>query len=646
MNDSRAGTRLATAWLVAIAALHAWGAIAPGAAAWGFEHFAYLGAPARLAVLAAVALAVLAARGAAARPRTNASEAGPSGAGALAVPFALALAGGALFGALRVSHLLLGDGAAIVHEPPVPLRLDPFEPLGSLATQFGIRAHAALTGARPDDWRAAWSGAALASTAFGALWTPLSWALARRAVAPAGERARSLAVPAFAALVFQGYALLVCGYVENYAFELVALTLFAFAFLGALDGAGTAALAGLAFALALLGHFSALATAPGCAALGVVPARRGRARDAALGAGAAIAAIAIAGVALARWSPGYDLPAALARVSGLVASRSQEVRPNYLLSPDHVRDLANVIVLVGPLGVGLATLLLGARALRGPRDAEVASLAALLVPCAAALAIAGDSNLGYARNWDVLAAQGVLFTAAALRLLARAPATARRTALFAALAALSVFHTGSWIASQRSESSALAWFERLPLGLGRTESTLGWWHRENGRTREAEWWLARSLDAYPANVRAHVHLGELYVGRGDFRRAALAFDAAVELRPDRADFRLRRASAHLLAGDPPTARADLLLLAREFPDDARVAAALALAEWSLGESEDAASAMARAGALGSAAADSFAATGFPPREHPDFGALHAAWIRLVGLDRPAPASAKTTTPRR
>ena len=58
-----------------------------------------------------------------------------------------------------------------------------------------------------------------------------------------------------------------------------------------------------------------------------------------------------------------------------------------------------------------------------------------------------------------------------------------------------------------------------------------------GRPAEAERWWVRSLDVYPANVRAHVFLGELYLGEGRADLAVEAFAAAVRLRPDKAEYR-------------------------------------------------------------------------------------------------------------
>src|SRR5438093_3247351 len=117
---------------------------------------------------------------------------------------------------------------------------------------------------------------------------------------------------------------------------------------------------------------------------------------------------------------------------------------------------------------------------------------------AAACAVAGDSNLGYARNWDLLAPAGVAFTAAGLGLLRPAfrPAGLWPRALLLG-AALSVFHTAPWIALNANETRAVERFATLPLGRGRTENTIAFWYAERGDFAAAKRWVKRSLDANP-----------------------------------------------------------------------------------------------------------------------------------------------------
>src|SRR4029077_4104698 len=107
----------------------------------------------------------------------------------------------------------------------------------------------------------------------------------------------------------------------------------------------------------------------------------------------------------------------------------------------------------------------------------------------AACLVAGDSNLGYARNWDLLAPASLVLTVAGLGLLfpdARAAAAGR--AALGVMLAVSLFHTAPWVAVNASLPRSIARFESLPLGLGRVESTLGYWSAREGDTKQAEIW--------------------------------------------------------------------------------------------------------------------------------------------------------------
>src|SRR5262249_55479962 len=153
-------------------------------------------------------------------------------------------------------------------------------------------------------------------------------------------------------------------------------------------------------------------------------------------------------------------------------------------------------------------------------------------------ALAGDSNLGYARNWDLMAAYACVLTVCGLGLLlARGPAAPLPRWALPALAAISLYHTVPWIALNASESRSLARFATLPLGMGRVESTLGYWYAIRGEPLEAERHYARSLEENPANLRAHLGLAAIYRGRGDAVGELLALHEAVSLRP--ADVRAR-----------------------------------------------------------------------------------------------------------
>src|SRR5262249_29498675 len=148
-------------------------------------------------------------------------------------------------------------------------------------------------------------------------------------------------------------------------------------------------------------HLSAAALLPGWALLALWGGRRGPDRARAgrdLGLTLALFAALTMGLSLAR--PDYLLPRNLWSVTNLALGRHQE-DPRYLFSLAHLRDFLNEQILIGPLG--LVAFLGGvvAAAARGEWRRPAAAFAiALGAGWLAVCVLAGDSNLGYARNWD------------------------------------------------------------------------------------------------------------------------------------------------------------------------------------------------------------------------------------------------------
>ena len=106
--------------------------------------------------------------------------------------------------------------------------------------------------------------------------------------------------------------------------------------------------------------------------------------------------------------------------------------------------------------------------------------------------------------------------------------------------ALSFLHLGAWVALNHSEPRAMARFETLPLGQGRTEVVMGNWHLRNGRPDAAIPWFERALRIEPRNGNAWAFLGMIHGERGDFARAAEEFGRAAEARPDKPLYRHNR----------------------------------------------------------------------------------------------------------
>lgn len=512
---------------------------------WGAHFYAFLPAWAlavSLVVVAAAALAAFTPRGRALMATVRVSDVETwLRARRRRVMFATMLGAATLFWLLRSRHLLLGDGLPLTARVLEGGSFHPFEPLTAwLQVQVHALARGLFATQGAPSWRVVWDALALGSVVAGALFVPVAWALARELAA---ARSGAIAALVFLVLLAQGYAQLFFGYVENYTWYTLALGLYLLAALRHLGGRWPLAAPGAALVLALTLHLSAAAMIPSFAVLAArgLAHRAGRVcalRDLALTA----ALSAIASLALARLHPGYSLGRSLLDVARAIAEGSHAQAAGYALSARHWRDFLNEQLLIGPLGLFLFLpgSLAAARAWRDPRVAfALAAGAGYLAACW----IAGDSNLGYARNWDLLAPSGLVFATGALLMLVRAaPEGLPGGALVLALA-VSLFHTVPWVAVNACERRSLARFETLPLGLGRVESTLGYWQALNGHAAEAERWLRRAVEVAPGNVRAWGFLGKLEAERGRFAPAARAYAEAVRLRPDDPEYRLGLAEA-------------------------------------------------------------------------------------------------------
>jgi Tfp pilus assembly protein PilF len=284
-------------------------------------------------------------------------------------------------------------------------------------------------------------------------------------------------------------------------------------------------------------------------------------------AGASLGLFAVLAVAL----QGVFLPTTLLEtardVVGGVARTEIDGRPWW----SHRVDQLNGQALSGPLSAGFFVVLATAALLQWRRLGTRHH--ALLLCGGAMLAIsliAGDSNLGYARNWDLLAPWAMVMAACGLALLpALVPdgATLRRVLVVLTLA--SAVHTMGWVAVNASQAASIARFTTLPLGMGRVESTLGYNHLLRGDPANAERWLSRSLTANPANLRAHLHFGILFMEQKRYDLAVEAWRSVVALRPASAEYGLDLAEALLLSGDLPAAAAELKRVLKLDPRSAR-----------------------------------------------------------------------------
>jgi tetratricopeptide (TPR) repeat protein len=457
----------------------------------------------------------------------------------------------------RIRHLLLGDGLPLTASVLGGTGFHPYEPVSAVLQLRIYEALHSLFAREPQAWIAAWDALALGSCICGGLFAVVVWSLAaeltRDAGAGAAAPARWPRLLAALVLLSQGYVQLFFGYVENYSLLTLALALYLLLALQHLRGGQPLAAPGLALLIAFGLHMSALAVAPSFALLaawswaGKSPGRVAR----------EVGIVALVVVAAELWlgtlGPGYRPTATLIDlIGGLMTDPARGWEKGL---GGHLLDVTNEQMLIGPMaGLFIIAMLAVAAILRSPLGRRAAFLGAAAAGWLASQWVAGDSNLGYARNWDLLAPGGVVLAAGGLAILVALVSPGRLVRLLAVLSLVSLHHTAPWIAVNASRERALKRFESLDLGGGRTESTLGYWLALNGDYAGAEAWLRRSIAANPDNVRAHLFLGGLYSQLGRNDDAVAPFRTALRLRPDMENARLGLLDALVRARRLPEAQ--------------------------------------------------------------------------------------------
>jgi Flp pilus assembly protein TadD len=611
-----AGTRAFTAVLAVIAIgtlfleLAAWGPLRSHAWAWHLMAFVPLPFAALTIASTLVALAVLW------RPlRVPAARLDRAVCSRLVLPLFL-VANAAGFWTLRANQTLLGDAWLVVSGLPSGNAFHEREPLATALAQGVYRVvRSTATGATTPEVpgtgqppsqapamdavrqgiRAMW----ILSSACGLVFALAAWGLGREIAlhtrAADGDAAAARWTQALVALVLvsQGYMALFYGYLEIYA--VVALFFALFAWTGLLFLRGRLPfLAPIVVFVAALGlHLAAISLLPPLALLaalaltGRMPGlgRRRAAGELAVGVGL----VFLLNAFLSRMADDYSL---WKGVRGILSTAMQKQGGGhgitYLLSPAHGRDFANEHALLGPLA---AWLCIPALALAATRRQQHGRALAFLGVTAATLLVGCWMNaeplLGYARDWDLFAPAGAIFTLSGLWVLCTStPLPARRRLLVAAFL-LSAPRLLVWTALGHDEARSAARFAHLPLGQGRTEVALGNWHLRQGRTGEAVQWFERGLRIEPRNANAHVFLGQIRWQQGDKARAVESYLAAVRSRPDKNEYRHDLVVMLLDLGRVADAEPHLATLCRQEPANGANWVELARVQGLLGREDDA-----------------------------------------------------------
>lgn len=383
---------------------------------WGIHSAAFLAPPARLVLFLAAATAVsLAPLVSAALDRRFASSGGVRGdrgtlGGRAAAAVGLALLGAALWHA-RERFYFLGDAKAMLgfYEARM-VGVDGHAFLTTLVNYNLFRALEALSGATAENVIRA------ASVAAGVAFAALAFRVTARTAANDAERRLARAL-----LLSGGALALFAGYIENYAFVLPAILLYVASGVEAAEGRRGLAQPFLLLLLAMGFHFVGFTMIPSFALLA---ARRPAGRERAVGA-ALTAALLTAAAGLARLSRDPGLGATDLGRHLLFLPGDPFYRAYGFLSPAHLAEAANEVLLLLPFG---APLLLWAVARRRARRALAEPSGAFLgVACAGALGflLAFNAEIGVARDWDLFAFIAVPLALLAARLAGAALAPER-----------------------------------------------------------------------------------------------------------------------------------------------------------------------------------------------------------------------------
>lgn len=612
-NPSSAGAADRFYWVSVLAVtlltliVHVWGAIQPRGPFWGVHHYAFFPPVVLISGLGAVLLgSILSYRFSDSRERTRTPSAGPEileGWKVTLAGLALGLVGLFFFWSFRAGNLFLGDGFAIVGSIPQGSGFHPYEPLSIALLEFVYQTVGPLMESGGPSYAPAWRAAALASAFAGAAFVPILYGLSRElcCLGPLGSvrwaNSGVLVALVFLGLLAQGYVQLFFGYVEVYGLLTVGIAGYLWAALRNLRGALPLWVPSLVLALTIALHLSAALLAPSLLVLiirsFVNPEKRVVAvRDLALSTGA-FAAVAAGLMAL---GDGYNLFSTLWQTGVKALSREQELIGGYFLSSAHVRDFLNGQLLIGPISF-LFFLPVTVWSVVHWREIRIPG-AFLLVAGGSylgAMVLAGDSNLGYARNWDLLAPGALVMSVSAIGLMSL---QMHRLVVFQRVVAVclvvSLFHTVPWVAVNASPDRALERFVTLPLGLGRVESTVGYWFAIQEKFEVAEAWLQKSLRENPANVRAYYVLGDIYRYQNRLESASRAYAGALVYRPDIRDIRLKRIDVSIRGGELEVAAQDLEYILDSDPDAHEYWAMYGLVLLEMGRQQEGVSALHRA----------------------------------------------------
>jgi len=238
-----------------------------------------------------------------------------------------------------------------------------------------------------------------------------------------------------------------------------------------------------------------------------------------------------------------------------------------VLGREHLQRLSNGVLLLGPLSFVAGACALVSMGFGGEwrSDRRLAFHGLVITPALLLWIVLGDSNLGYARNWDVAAPLSVIIaTSATIILLSTLPRWHPRW-LGGSLIFVSLAVSIPWITVCANEPATLARFEKFPMSPGQRASTLGLWYALRGDARMAERTWRSGLSSEPENIRLLLLLGRLELQRSNHMAAVSYYRRAHTVRPDLAAPIAGELLAWAESGQPDSVRTALLRGAAEVP---------------------------------------------------------------------------------
>ncbi len=447
---------------------------------------------------------------------------------------------GVIFWLLRSRQLFLGDALPLTLSLPDGLEIHPRQPLSMWLNHLMFEyIGPMIKGEGMADADVAQQVVSMGSVIAGVLYALVAVALGRLLVSETRHPSRTAWFITII-LLSQGFVQLFFGYVENYTYYALAIGIYLYTSLLFLKGESRLLLPALVLILAITLHLSSAVLFPSFLVLAVFALTSRKRRRASLIDLAICASVsfAIHMMLIRYWE--YNLPSSLLDVSILALGQGEEFIPGYLMSWRHLSDFLNEQFLIGPFALFafLATAFIAFRT-QGRRSVSTNFLLVVGLTYFAVSLIANDSNLGYARNWDLIAPAGICFTTAAMYFLLRhvPPSQARISSLLVFACTVSILHTAPWVWTNHNESLALERFKTLPLGLGRTETVVANWYLRNEKPAEAARWLKSALKNNPNNGPAYAFLGMILTEQNRFEEAREVYSRAVKLRSDKLGYR-------------------------------------------------------------------------------------------------------------